>query len=81
MLSKCGRDKGKAMVIIGLDKETDAQYVFLADGLLRTLERPKKKKIKHIQPTHYKVDLVIPDGRALQDADIRKQLKAIFQTQ
>jgi len=70
VISKQGRDKGYAMVILTMDRE----YVYLADGNRRRLEKPKKKKIKHIQITNTIVDLNPPCGRALQDADIRKFL-------
>jgi len=65
-----GRDKGTAMIIIAVDGE----YVYLVDGKLRPLVKPKKKKAKHIQITNSIADLVPPCGRALQDADIRKYL-------
>jgi len=42
VFSKKGRDKGKAMVVL----ESDDGYLILADGKMRTLERPKKKKAK-----------------------------------
>lgn len=47
MLAKslAGHDKNKIYVIIELD---DA-YVSLADGEIRTLANPKKKKKKHVQ--------------------------------
>ena len=67
--SKRGRDRGNVMIVC----KTDAEYVYLVDGRLRTLDKPKKKKIKHIQPTNNIADMTT-DGRALQDADIRKQL-------
>jgi len=69
VFSKSGRDKGNLFVIL----DAEAEYVYLVDGKLRTLQKPKKKKIKHIQPTKHIADLTT-DGRALQDADIRKQL-------
>ena len=69
VFSKRGRDKGKAMVVI----QSDNEYLSLADGKLRTLEKPKKKKVKHVQPTNIEIQLEFE--RALQDADIRKQLK------
>jgi len=72
VFSKQGRDKGNAMVVIN----AEAEYVYLVDGKLRTLDRPKKKKVKHIQPTNHIADLKT-DGRALQDADIRKQLSYV----
>jgi len=73
VISKMGRDKGKSMVVITVDGE----FAYLVDGKLRKLDRPKKKKAKHVQPTNIIVDLVPPCGRALQDADIRKYL-ALF---
>ena len=53
MLAKslAGHDKGNVYIIV----ETDAQYIYLADGKIRTLSRPKRKKRKHLQliPTQY----------------------------
>ena len=69
VFSKRGRDKGKAFVVIS----TEDEYLYLVDGKLRTLNNPKKKKVKHVQPTNHICELQT-DGRALQDADIRKQL-------
>lgn len=46
-LSKAGRDKGRFFAVIG----TDGEYALLADGMLRMLEKPKRKKIKHMQAT------------------------------
>lgn len=43
--SKSGRDKGKFFIIIGI---IDAEYVYISDGDLRKIEKPKKKKIKHL---------------------------------
>ena len=43
--SKAGHDKDKIYVIIREDKE----YVWLADGKLKRVSEPKKKKKKHIQ--------------------------------
>jgi len=71
VFSKAGHDKGEAMVVL----ESDGEYLTLADGKLRTLEKPKKKKAKHIQPTNTQVEMQPECGRALQDADIRKQLR------
>jgi len=70
VFSKRGRDKGRAMIISSIDGE----YAYLVDGKLRPLERPKKKKAKHMQITSSIVDLVPSCGRVLQDADIRKHL-------
>ncbi len=44
--STAGHDSGNVYIIV----ETDAHYVYLADGKIRTLDRPKRKKRKHVQP-------------------------------
>ncbi len=43
--SKCGHDEGQIYII----KEIAEPYVYLVDGKIRTLDRAKKKKIKHVQ--------------------------------
>lgn len=71
--SKAGRDKGKFFVII--DKEDE--YLYLVDGILRRIDNPKKKKIKHIQPTNIIIDIIknkIENDEKITNADIRKQL-------
>lgn len=44
-VSRSGHDKGQYYVIVG----EDDRYVFLADGDLKPVEKPKKKNRKHIQ--------------------------------
>lgn len=44
-ISKAGRDKGKYYIVI---KQIDDNYVFIADGKLKTIEKPKRKKLKHL---------------------------------
>ena len=43
--STAGRDQGKLFYVIG----TDPVYLTLANGKDRTLEKPKRKKRKHVQ--------------------------------
>ncbi|MEI6603069.1 MAG: KOW domain-containing RNA-binding protein [Clostridia bacterium] len=47
--SKAGRDKGRLFLILQI---IDEHYVFIADGDLRKIETPKKKKMKHLQLTN-----------------------------
>ncbi len=44
-VSLAGHDKDKIYLIVGEEKE----YVYLADGRIRTCNNPKKKNRKHIQ--------------------------------
>ena len=46
VLSKAGRDKKHLYVVI---EQIDDQYVLLANGLTKTIEKPKKKKLKHLE--------------------------------
>lgn len=74
--SKCGRDKGCAFIVISEDEG----YVYLADGDKRRLNKPKRKKIKHIQITKYvfaEIKEKIINGGYLLDAEIRKAVKSI----
>jgi ribosomal protein L14E/L6E/L27E len=43
--SKAGRDKGNVLIVFGI---VDEQNVLVVDGDLRKLEKPKKKKVKHL---------------------------------
>ena len=45
VLSTAGRDQGELFYVI----EADETYVMLANGKDRTLEKPKRKKLRHIQ--------------------------------
>nr|WP_025775632.1 KOW domain-containing RNA-binding protein [Clostridium botulinum] len=45
VLSKAGRDKDNSFIIIDI---LDDNYVYICDGDIHTLDKPKKKKIKHL---------------------------------
>jgi ribosomal protein L14E/L6E/L27E len=44
-ITTAGHDAGKCYVIFQKDQE----YVYLVDGRIRTMDRPKKKKMIHIR--------------------------------
>lgn len=46
VISLCGRDKGRYFAITAF---FDEQYGYIADGKLRTISKPKKKKVKHMK--------------------------------
>ncbi|WP_346664250.1 KOW domain-containing RNA-binding protein [uncultured Merdimonas sp.] len=64
--SKAGHDTGRVYVITGAEEA----YVFLSDGRLRPLDRPKKKKKKHVQ-----IILERHDLEGADDSKIRQILK------
>ena len=43
--SIAGHDKGSLLLVVALEKG----YAYVADGKLRKIEKPKKKKLKHLQ--------------------------------
>lgn len=75
--SKAGRDKDKIFVIIDLEGE----YAYLVDGSLRRIEKPKQKKIKHIQPTNNIIQEIkdkLEKDMKVTNVDIRRNL-ALYQ--
>ena len=64
--SKAGHDKGHVYVIYNIEEA----YVYLVDGDIRTIEKPKKKKKKHVQLILEKHEL-----SNLDDVGIKRILK------
>lgn len=64
--SKAGHDKGHVYIIM---KEEDA-YVYLVDGSIRPLDRPKRKKKKHVQ-----IILEKHEMSGIDDVGIKRILK------
>jgi ribosomal protein L14E/L6E/L27E len=76
MLAKAlaGHDFGKLYVIIGVDEG----YVYLADGKIRTMEKPKKKRKKHVQlikETQQVVVDKIRNNEKIQNEEIKRIIK------
>ncbi len=68
-MSKAGHDKGALYVII----REEGEYVYVADGRIRTSDRPKKKNRKHVQIIKKK-QITEPES-GLDDIMIRKIIK------
>lgn len=73
--SKAGHDKDKIYVIIREDRE----YVWLADGKIRTVANLKKKRKKHIQVIkcfhNERIEALLSEGRNVSDLEIMMVLK------
>ncbi len=65
--SRAGRDKGGLFLVI----RTGNGYVYLADGKLRTVEAPKKKKLRHINRTNRVLETDVDE---MSNSDVRKAL-------
>ena len=48
VVSLAGRDKGCICAVVGEPDEEG--FVLIADGKVRKVEKPKKKKLKHLKP-------------------------------
>ncbi len=53
MKSKAGRDKANIFLVLEI---LDAKHVLVVDGKLHPLQRPKKKRIKHLQAYRAQLD-------------------------
>ena len=80
VVSKAGRDQGQLFYVI----DTDEQYVYLADGKSRRLEKPKRKKRKHIEQiprTESRIAEKIRNGEKVLNSELRKELASLGQKQ
>lgn len=78
--SQAGRDKGRYMVII---EKIGTQYVKVADGSTRKVEKTKKKKIKHLAKTNHILSTVhkkLEKGQQVKNEEILKQLNQLGYT-
>ena len=74
-VSKAGHDKGRIYMIV----DHDETFVYLCDGRLKSADKPKKKKYKHIQIIKMiseEVDHCFDKGMCPDDIMIRKTIAA-----
>lgn len=80
VVSTAGRDSGKTFMVVGIEGD---DYVYIADGTLRRLGKPKKKKVKHVAVTPHSLDGIgdkLREGKKVFDAEIRSALKNLQET-
>lgn len=68
-----GRDAGKNFFVIA----TESEYVLLADGKGRKIEKPKRKKLKHIRfvaKAESRIGEKILGNEKLTNSDLRRAL-------
>jgi ribosomal protein L14E/L6E/L27E len=76
-LSKSGRDEGRYFIITGI---INNDYVYISDGDLRTVDKPKKKKIKHLYITNTVAEDIrnlLHAGEKVSNSAIRKYLQSM----
>jgi ribosomal protein L14E/L6E/L27E len=73
--SKAGRDKNHIFVVLQV---IDNEYVLVADGDVRRIESPKKKKLKHLEEYNLISEVVrekTKDEKKLTNLMIRKEIE------
>ncbi len=73
VVSIAGRDQGKLFYVVG----TDPVYLMLANGKDRTLDKPKRKKRKHVQKVlraETRVAAKLASGDKVLNSELRRDL-------
>lgn len=77
VISKAGRDKDRVFIITGI---LDELYVTVADGDLRRVENPKRKKLKHLNPIN-KISEEIADklnnNKKVTNLSVRREIEKL----
>ena len=79
VVSIAGRDRGQMFYVIG----TEGVYTLLANGKDRPLEKPKRKKVKHVSKVlraETRVAAKILAGDKVLNSELRKDLAYIRQS-
>jgi ribosomal protein L14E/L6E/L27E len=74
-VATAGHDTGKCYVIFQIENE----YVYLVDGRIRTLSRPKKKKKMHLKLLEY-FDQPLADkimNQSVRNEEIKRAIKLL----
>ena len=74
VISKAGRDRGRLFLVVA---EVDDDFVMVANGDLRKMDRQKKKRRKHLKPTGTVVPAIrqrLADGLPIEDHELRTWL-------
>ena len=77
--SKAGRDKDKYFVVLEV---IDDDYILLSDGDIRKVEKPKKKKIKHVRLTDYVLEEIkqkLIKSEKINNSEIKKYLLKVIE--
>ena len=73
--SKAGRDQGRLFLVV---EEVDDDFVMIANGDLRKMDRLKKKRRKHLKPTGTVIQALrdrLSGGEKVEDHELRAWLR------
>ena len=74
--STAGRDKGEAFFVLA----TEGDFLLLADGKLRPVERPKRKRRKHVvlrRADGGELSRRIRSNESITNSELRKAIAAV----
>ena len=74
VISKAGRDAGRLFIVV---EAVDDDFVMIANGDLRKLDRLKKKRRKHLKPTGTVVEALkekLANGEPIENHEVRSWL-------
>ena len=80
VFSKKGRDKGYPFVVL---LSLDDDFVLICDGDRRKVDKPKRKRRKHLSATPHEAPEILSlyAMNRLKDSDVRSALYPIMQNQ
>ena len=77
VVSRAGRDKGKLFIVTSILNDI---YVTVADGDLRRVENPKKKKLKHLNPINKISDEIadkLNNNKKVTNLSVRREIEKL----
>ena len=75
VLSLMGRDRDRYYIIVGVQGD----FVLIADGDLRRVSAPKKKRLKHLKGTPMRAEGIaekLSQNKPVSDSEVRAALAA-----
>ncbi|MDY6315557.1 MAG: RNA-binding protein [Clostridia bacterium] len=75
--SVAGRDKDRIFIVMSL---CDQRHVFISDGRMRRVEKPKKKKIKHLKLLGQHSEFIgnkLAEGGRVSNSDVREEISRL----
>ena len=76
--SIAGRDSGRLFFVV----DTEGEYLLLADGSVRRVERPKRKKRRHTEAAGFydtRIAAKIRSGEKVTNSELRRTLAQLGQ--
>ena len=73
VISTAGHDQGEIFYVI----DTDEQFLYLANGKDRSLDKPKRKKRRHVQKvlrSETRVTVKLASGDKVLNSELRRDL-------